>query len=533
MTVYTKTMAEALAEVRYLLEDNMDLMRKAVTGSMQTLKMKDGKLKMDKVTASAIMQILDKVNPANKKKMEKMINDGSKSGIIKLSDFAMSKVTGFKSEEAELDEHKGTKPHKHPHPPLDEIEEKEVWDEPMPEDEKEGKLTPTQKAKAEARAKAAGRKYPNMVDNMWASNEEFELDEKTKWKMGDGRPRGGAYIENERFWDLDIDALKYIMKDADTAMKANPTGRKAGKYADEVNDAHTVIGWRKKNGIKEEVDLRKLPDMKDALMQVRTGKPVNEPVNEPVDEKIELDEGKILVADPKTQKVIKIDEKDWPKYEKKGYVQAEEADPEEEVAEVLSRIKGTTPADQGRRAAVEDDIERAKKKGDKKEVTKLKEDEELDEGKMKELHGYIEDGKSAEWIAKKMGVDVKTIKALMSEAYELGTNEYREYIEKLTPGETEEVDEASARADAKRSMKSDPSMSQDPFSKDDAATDDDVKGASKNIIMQMRKAVSMRGDFKVEFGDGKKVKIPAKVGQAVQDKFNSIKKPADKERKNG
>jgi hypothetical protein len=46
----------------------------------------------------------------------------------------------------------------------------------------------------------------------------------------------------------------------------------------------------------------------------------------------------------------------------------------------------------------------------------------------------------------------------------------------------------------------------------------------------MRKAVSLRGNFKVEFGDGKKVKIPAKVGQAVQDKYNSIKKPADKEK---
>jgi hypothetical protein len=45
-------------------------------------------------------------------------------------------------------------------------------------------------------------------------------------------------------------------------------------------------------------------------------------------EEVELDEaksgtGKILVADPKTQRVIKIDEKDWPKYEKKGWVQAE------------------------------------------------------------------------------------------------------------------------------------------------------------------------------------------------------------------
>ena len=41
---------------------------------------------------------------------------------------------------------------------------------------------------------------------------------------------------------------------------------------------------------------------------------------------------------------------------------------------------------------------------------------ELDEGKMKELHMYIQQGKSAEWIAKTMGVDVKTIKALMSES---------------------------------------------------------------------------------------------------------------------
>jgi len=106
MTNYTKTMMESLAEVRNLQEDNMDLMKKAVSGAMQTLKMKDGKLKMDKVTASAIMQIFDKLNPVNQKKMEKMINDGKKSGIIKLSDFAMSKVTGFKSEDIDLDEAK-------------------------------------------------------------------------------------------------------------------------------------------------------------------------------------------------------------------------------------------------------------------------------------------------------------------------------------------------------------------------------------------------------------------------------------------
>ena len=90
------------------------------------------------------------------------------------------------------------------------------------------------------------------------------------------------------------------------------------------------------------------------------------------------------------------------------------------------------------------------------------------------------------------------------------------------------MDEASAKADAMRAMRKGKEV--DPADVDADATDDDIKGASKNIIMQMRKAVSLRGKFPVEFGDGKKVKIPAKVGQAVQDKYNSLKKPADKEK---
>lgn len=39
------------------------------------------------------------------------------------------------------------------------------WKKPAPEGDKPTKLTPTQKAAAKARAKAAGRPYPNLVDN--------------------------------------------------------------------------------------------------------------------------------------------------------------------------------------------------------------------------------------------------------------------------------------------------------------------------------------------------------------------------------
>jgi hypothetical protein len=92
----------------------------------------------------------------------------------------------------------------------------------------------------------------------------------------------------------------------------------------------------------------------------------------------------------------------------------------------------------------------------------------------------------------------------------------------------EDLDEASARADAMRAMRKDKSI--DPADVDTDATDDDVKSASKNIIMQLRKSVSLRGNFPVEFMDKKKVKVSAKIAQGVQNKYNSMKKANDKEK---
>lgn len=45
---------------------------------------------------------------------------------------------------------------------------KEFWDKKNPK-KKSTPLTSAQKAKAKARAKKAGRKYPNLVDNAWAA----------------------------------------------------------------------------------------------------------------------------------------------------------------------------------------------------------------------------------------------------------------------------------------------------------------------------------------------------------------------------
>jgi len=48
----------------------------------------------------------------------------------------------------------------------------------------------------------------------------------------------------------------------------------------------------------------------------------------------------------------------------------------------------------------------------------MREEVELDEGKMKEFHDYIDQGKSAQWIAKKMGLDMRTVKELMADMKE-------------------------------------------------------------------------------------------------------------------
>jgi hypothetical protein len=48
---------------------------------------------------------------------------------------------------------------------------KPVWDRPNPK-RKSSKLTSAQKAAAKARAKKAGRPYPNLVDNMAAARKK-------------------------------------------------------------------------------------------------------------------------------------------------------------------------------------------------------------------------------------------------------------------------------------------------------------------------------------------------------------------------
>ena len=72
-----------------LAENNMEVLKSIVKSkSAKNIKMKDGSLKMDLFTASAIMNVYDKVNPSNKKKIEALAN-GKKRDLMKLQSMAM------------------------------------------------------------------------------------------------------------------------------------------------------------------------------------------------------------------------------------------------------------------------------------------------------------------------------------------------------------------------------------------------------------------------------------------------------------
>ena len=87
-----KVQENTLEQVSYFAEDNVDILKKIVKDKQnQNIRFKDGSMKVDLYTASAISQVYDAVNSSNKKKMDKLIN-GKKADFMKIANFALSKV---------------------------------------------------------------------------------------------------------------------------------------------------------------------------------------------------------------------------------------------------------------------------------------------------------------------------------------------------------------------------------------------------------------------------------------------------------
>tara|TARA_B110000259_G_scaffold135145_1_gene152270 strand:- start:175 stop:1938 length:1764 start_codon:yes stop_codon:yes gene_type:complete len=541
-------------------EDNIDLMRKAAGGAAQTVKMKDGKLQMDMFTASAIMKVFDKVNPANQKKMAVMINKGTKDGMMKLQDFAMKQVKSENDPEIEEEV---------------DLDEAILKDRDYEVDEKEGvvKISKKNFAKVSKDAKGTDKSKPTMMvltkkgTSLYPVKftEEVDLDEASPNKQ-----KSDVIVMKK-------DNSEKSVVGASGVKKAEKDGYKIqyallAPYGKKVTDPKGIMKAIKggdKLGIGEEVDLDEdfsveVPKQKIAgktygggatvivkaktasqaikmvakrlgvdVNLLKTGKVVKEEVD--LDEAIKvgdnvkvklsrkgreyIEKGKVTEIE-KDSIIVKHDFSRTPSKVKMTDIVKEEADLDEgksdfEVKYAKSKggpIKVTkfVQYDQARKF-----LHNLKKDGMNGIISKdgkpVKEEADLDENRMSQLHQMIKDKKSAAEIAKEMKLDVKTVKALMNSHH------------------PEDIEE-SAASDARRAMSRDKDFSRRDTADDDTgATDADVKGASKNIIMQLRKAGN-RASMGVEFGDGKKVQIPAKMALAVQQKYNSLKKPADKEK---
>ena len=391
MTTYRKSMSQALNEV-YLGEDNMDLLKKAAGGAMQTLKMKDGKVKMDSFTASAIMGVYKAINPKNKKTLENVINTGTKSALMKLQSLAMRSIKSGYHEEVELDE---------------------------------AKLNIKKIHKAVDDGKSM-----DVIVGMFADKRTTNTDEIRKivrdYKF---KKRMKEEIElDEKIQDIPDKKLKFY--------KSVPHPSYTKK---EIEDE---ILRRKKTGdsVKEEVELGEAVKYQ-------------------------------FVAIDRLGKVIGFasDERDAKDMARRGH-----------TMDSPSKGKGVVGRNKAKVVKLHKPI--SPKEGDK----------------------------------------------LINREFDIRPSKGDKTVFSIGLKEEVELDEASARADAKRAMRKDKEV--DPADVDDIATDDDVKAASKNIMMQMRKVISLRGNFKVEFGDKKKMKIDPKIARAVQDKYDSIKRPMDKQK---
>lgn len=87
-----KVQENTLERASHLVEDNVDVLKDIVKNKQnKNIKFKDGNMKVDLFTASAITQVFDMVNKSNQDKMKKMLN-GKKAEFMKIADFALSKV---------------------------------------------------------------------------------------------------------------------------------------------------------------------------------------------------------------------------------------------------------------------------------------------------------------------------------------------------------------------------------------------------------------------------------------------------------
>ena len=523
MTVYQKTMREALEEMsQYLNESNLEKMRKAAGGAKQTLKMKDGSIGMDSFSASAIMQIYDKINDKNKKTFENMMKNGKKADIMKLQKFAMSKVNASYEEfeeEFALDEAKYELYHKdfssamqHAYKMAkklhgitispDEISDKVATGPRKPSEGKTNKYRlEGDKGGIQIQVYNKGGSKPFEL-NMY--KEEADLDEGRQMKDPKKEMMvskdGKVQVINKKDWpkyekkgyvqaeSVDEMEMTFGTKRIPAAMKKKGMDKVKTKGLNKDKASAAYIGKKKTYEEANPFDLRRL-----------------------LDEKLDQDDK------PTVNNVVKM-------LNKASKAHAGQAKDLEKAVSEADDFKPHMMYDpktgKGYKADTMDDHLRMKKMGYTHDAPQ-KEEVELDENE------------GLKNKSEKSGISVGVLKKVYNRglaAYKTGHRPGTTAPQWAMARVNSFITKGSGTWGGADKDLAKQTEAVDPADIDTSATDDDIKSADKNIMMQMRKAVSLRGQYPVEFLDKKKVKIPQKMAQAVIDKYNKQKKPIDKEK---
>jgi len=587
MTAYKKSMRQALQEM-YLVEDNMSMMRKAAGGAAQTLKMKDGKLGMDSFTASAIMKVYDAVNDKNKKMIDGMLN-GKRADIMKLQKFAMSKVnSSYNMEDLDVElgeekpglwanihkKRKEGRPMRKPESkgaPTDQ-DFKDSQKEEVEIDEAMGSMRPETGLKGNIITKLAidmsqggmsmpdvhkqmeilgKKKLPELkklakelqMKQLKLKKEEVDLDEVAGTftivanGISDLKKADEQYLEDTEYSiaaglaedgvELDEEGVSYkgnsIMIPSD-----NEDMRMVQSWAkNQTKLAADTVKMIKPNMDYNDLYEERADHLYVAALLTNTAKPNKAPkyTVKFMKEEVDLDEGSWHIA--KNMNALKKKmQKPIPKGDLMVKFVMKHIGDDELTDEMFDAKTGTdmVPMIKSamKRLNIKEEVDLDEHKGDKPHkhphVNEAEsgdpddqyddeEERQVSEGRMKDLHGYIQDGKTAEQIAKLMKLDVKTIKSLMAGYNESAASDARRAIAKDKDFKVGKVD------DADKDTHFDPRKD---------------KAASANIIMQLRKAGN-RASMGVEFGDGKKHKVPPQIAQKVQSKYNSYSRPAEKQ----
>ena len=533
MTNYTKTMGETL-ESMYISEDNIAILRDIVKRkSAMPLKFADGKMKVDLFTASAVTQALDKVNPANKAKITKLINTGKKANFMSVAKVVMKSENDPEiKEEVEVKVEEVSylaqqaailisKRERERNPRKEEVQLDEADFQPhMMYDPKTNKGYKAETMDDHLRMKKMGYVHEKPV----SSKEEADLDEAVgkDWQKAvhDLSKKMGASVASGAKGKI----IPFVSMNGDTTDVG---------YTDSKGKKHTIYTTKKS-----------LPRAEKDKMIADIRKKFSEEFSEEVEldeEKIpshaELVKGKYGDAHAGAQHFSRIGGKEytWNYLERKGgkYVVTTKKTGEIGLSRAGSKdfktakiVKEETELDEGQLKDMlvqAGDIEYyAKRHGgiDKKDMMKAA--SLLKKGNKSGALNFVSklDTSPREKILDLMGESVE-------ESYEVGTDEYTKHTKDVTPGQGKDIDEArpSARRDAMRDMGK---RGKDSADDDDyVATPDDRKAADKNIIMQLRKATNLGGKYEVTFKDKKRVKVKPEIAMAFLKKFEKMK-PADK-----